>query len=316
MSNMSELVAPIVQEEYEEQVNEVEVEQNVPTISLAKRMKSYEHDSKILPYTAYVVRLDGHKFSTFTKGFQRPFDKHFTDAMVLTLNDLVDFSNASTGFCCSDEISLIFPAICTKEEYEKNDKICHSFGGRVIKQNTIFASRCSVLFNNNIRCIFSQLDEASKLLYTNSFLEKIANCTCLFDSRVVHIPYEKEFECANNLLWRSVYDCHKNAVSSHARNCFGHKAILDKNSLQMIDMMKQNNLVWDDVPLYFRYGVYAKKDLVTMVTTVDNKEVEFQRGKIFNKCFKITSSSDMISYLFSKYESSVDPGVERIDYDI
>ena len=171
-----------------------------------------------------------------------------------------------------------------------------------------------MLFNNNIKRIFSQLDETSKLLYTDSFLEKIANCVCLFDSRVIHIPYGKEYECANNLLWRSVYDCHKNAVSSYARNCFGHKAILDKNSLDMIEMMKQNNLVWEDVPLYFRYGVYAKKDLVTMTTIFNAKEVEFKRGKIFNKCFKITTDPNMVSYLFSKYESSVDPGVVSIDY--
>lgn len=113
-------------------------------VSLGERMKSYESENFLLPYQPYLVRLDGKNFSTFTNGFKSPFDKNFTNSMVVTMNDLVKFTNASTGFCCSDEITLIFPPVCTKEEYDlKENKTCHLYNGRIIKLNTILASRCT-----------------------------------------------------------------------------------------------------------------------------------------------------------------------------
>ena len=44
--------------------------------TLGGRLKGYEADAESkIPYDQYViVRIDGHKFSKYTKGFTKPFD--------------------------------------------------------------------------------------------------------------------------------------------------------------------------------------------------------------------------------------------------
>ncbi|KNC65390.1 hypothetical protein SARC_18269, partial [Sphaeroforma arctica JP610] len=54
------------------------------------------------------IRLDGHKFSSFTKGFQKPYDARIANAMISTLADLMKEFNPICGYTCSDEITLIF----------------------------------------------------------------------------------------------------------------------------------------------------------------------------------------------------------------
>jgi len=56
----------------------------VKKIPLGIRMKSYEKESTIPPENAFIVRLDGKKFSSFCKVFKKPgkpFDQRFTLAM-------------------------------------------------------------------------------------------------------------------------------------------------------------------------------------------------------------------------------------------
>ena len=45
-------------------------------IKVGERMKDYEKkfNQYIDPSKPMIIRIDGHKFSTFTKGFKRPFD--------------------------------------------------------------------------------------------------------------------------------------------------------------------------------------------------------------------------------------------------
>lgn len=79
--------------------------------TLDQRIKSYEksYESKIEYDKHIVVRIDGHKFSKFTKGFIKPFDKILSNAMEKTTIDLVEKFGAVTGYTQSDEISLVIP---------------------------------------------------------------------------------------------------------------------------------------------------------------------------------------------------------------
>ena len=56
-----------------------------------------------------MVRLDGHCFHTYTKGFRRPYDLRIHEAMVATATDLLERFGAVTAYTESDEISLLFP---------------------------------------------------------------------------------------------------------------------------------------------------------------------------------------------------------------
>jgi len=78
--------------------------------SLGTRLKGYEKDfeSRIDAEDFIVCRIDGHKFSKYTKGMRKPFDKILSKTMKKTTEDLVEKFGAVTGYTQSDEITLIF----------------------------------------------------------------------------------------------------------------------------------------------------------------------------------------------------------------
>ena len=112
-------------------------------------MKRYEErttSSKIARNEPFIIRLDGHKFSTFTRPFQKPFDERcmwgrrerrregerrrgrekgeeekerreglivvlVAAAMLKAAEQLLLHFNATSVYTCSDEITLVFPAL-------------------------------------------------------------------------------------------------------------------------------------------------------------------------------------------------------------
>lgn len=79
--------------------------------SLGTRLKKYEKEfeSRIDPKDFIICRLDGHKFSKYTKGFRRPFDEILSSAMQKTSEALLEKFGAVTAYKQSDEITLVFP---------------------------------------------------------------------------------------------------------------------------------------------------------------------------------------------------------------
>jgi len=100
--------------------------------SLGTRLKGYEREfeSVIDPKDFIICRIDGHKFSKYTKGMKKPFDKVLSNTMEETTKDLVEKFGAVTGYTQSDEISLVFVPqfkerlipIETKELFVLNDE--------------------------------------------------------------------------------------------------------------------------------------------------------------------------------------------------
>jgi tRNA(His) 5'-end guanylyltransferase len=90
-------------------------------------MKEYETAAaslQILDFHLPVLcRIDGHKFSTFTRGFTKPFDTRIHDAMVATTVDLVDQFGCATGYTFSDEITLVFTPLDDHQEVPYNGKV-------------------------------------------------------------------------------------------------------------------------------------------------------------------------------------------------
>ena len=80
------------------------------TTTLGDRMKEYEEVSKtrLMRRTPAIIRLDGKAFHTWTKGLERPFDKRFYAAMMLTAKTLVnEIQGAVFAYGQSDEISIL-----------------------------------------------------------------------------------------------------------------------------------------------------------------------------------------------------------------
>ena len=98
---------------------------------MSNQEKSY--DITIERNEHIIVRLDGHKFSTFTRDFKKPFDDIIGDAMKNVTMDLVSRFNAFTGYTQSDEITLFIPSLMKDgETYRK-----HAYNGRIQKLNSL-----------------------------------------------------------------------------------------------------------------------------------------------------------------------------------
>jgi len=161
-------------------------------------------------------------------------------AMQNTMNRLVQIYSPMTGFCCSDEISLVFGP--QKNEDGTFKEIMHQ--GRVTKIASLMAGKCSAIF----------LLEMQNFPELVSYVEEMIPC---FDARVISLPFE--IEACNNLVWRSQYDCKRNTIASYGR--FILKKVDDMNGDMMIEQMKvQKNFdFWTRVPEKEIYGIFAKK---------------------------------------------------------
>jgi len=275
--------------------------------SLGDRMKKYENnvDSQIIikPTESFLIRLDGRSFSKFTKRFKKPFDVIFIKVMGLTTIDLIEEFEAQTGYTHSDEITLIFNSKCTElqefEYLESKTKLTklpnHMFNGRIQKILTLISSYCSVRFNYHL----AQLIESSKSEYDSKFINLIKSQKQMFDGRILIFSESTKHEILNHQIWRSVYDCEINAISTYAYTYFGHKKIMGKNSKELIKMLQdEKNINWvQDIPLFIKHGIYCKKNII-------DKEIngnKVQRHTYILKELKINFSQENLNMLVNKY---------------
>lgn len=270
--------------------------------SLGDRMKAIEaqYEMNVEPYYPFILRLDGKNFSKFTKGFKPPFDNNFVVAMMKTMNDLLDKYNARTGYTHSDEITLIFAPVCTKEEYDINpEKFTHIFNGRVVKMCTVAAGYCSTRFSHHIHNIIQSCKDG----YKSDFVDKIANFQTCFDCRMLGFK-DNIGEIVNHMIWRSTRDCYRNCVSTYAQHYIGKKKIHGMHSDQMIEKMKETGLDWEkDVPCFLKFGIYAKKELFEKecMDLKTGKKVMATRSRIINFNLKIYYDDSILELLLDKY---------------
>ena len=254
-------------------------------VTLGDRMKKYEKDilpPKIPSTNSYIIRLDGCCFSKFTEPFKVPFDIVFVKAMCLTLQDLLTKFHAKTGYSHSDEITLIF-----KEQELELSK--HLYDGRTSKLLSVIASYCSVRFNYHL----IKTIEPIKKEYPIKFIEKIQQCEQIFDARIIIL---EPGEILNHQIWRSVLDCHRNAVSTYAYTVFSHKTLNKKTTAEKIEMLKSKNIIWESIPTFIKYGLYCKKILYE----IDVNGEKVSRSRYEFKNFKISYSKENITMLMAK----------------
>lgn len=270
-------------------------------------MKDYEkvYENNNVPGNyAFIIRADGHSFSKFTNGFKRPFDENFKNAMIETMKDAMTEFNAMTGYTHSDEITLIFapkPIILyTKSGSEIIEQQPHIFNGRVCKIVSLVSSFISVRFNFHVCKNISKC----KNEYTEQFIEKIERMSAYFDSRIMTFSPENISDIAEHMIWRSLYDCSRNCVSSYARQHFSYKQLLNKGAKEMIQMMLEAGFDYKKlVPLEDKIGTYGKKELyeIEAFNKKTGQEEKVLRNKITTKTVKAINNKEFIDLLLSKY---------------
>lgn len=216
-------------------------------VSLDVRMKQYEKDTpaEIPLDSAYLIRLDGKKFSSFVRGFERPADVRIHNAMVATALDLLKYMNATTAYTCSDEITLAFPLDDEGEQPQR------PYNGRRSKIESLIASRAAVVFFKTLTELCA--DDAKRLALVHTRLPH-------FDARVIVVP--SNVEVVNNILWR-MRDFRKNSISALADVHFSAKRLHGLHGeVKLALLQDEKGIVWETMPLWSRAGTFVKRALV------------------------------------------------------
>ncbi|KAJ7476120.1 tRNAHis guanylyltransferase-domain-containing protein [Mycena latifolia] len=233
-----------------------------PTLSLGERMKTYEAATEQhLPVDQpALIRIDGHGFSKFTKGFDKPFDARIHAAMAATAADLLAyFPGASLAYTQSDELTLVFPAGAASR----------AFNGRVAKLASLAAGYTSVRFNHHL------VAEAPSLL---AHKQGVAH----FDARAFAVP--DAAEALNNLIWRAKVDCRRNSIAAFGRGFYSVKELSGLSADAVVEkvLAEKNVDFWTATPSWARYGTTVKREQYewTGVDGLTGEEVKTTRTRM------------------------------------
>lgn len=224
------------------------------------RMKhNYEEVSKyrLTRRTPVIIRLDGKAFHTFTKGFKRPYDEIFHEAMNKTMKYLCEnIQGCKIGYTQSDEITLLLTDFDTLTsdawfDYEIQ-KLC-----------SVSASMATLAFNQTFNKLVKDYTDSSLCWCEMSgedkkYLMSLHSKTnkAMFDSRCFNIP---EDEVVNCFIWRQ-QDATRNAIQMLGQAHFSAKELKGKKNDQIQDMlMTQKNINFNDMPTEFKRGVCCRK---------------------------------------------------------
>lgn len=230
--------------------------------SLADRMKQYEavNDMYLVPKIPFIIRVDGKNFSTYTRGFKKPFDKIMGKTMREVATKLCEeIPGAVLGYTQSDEITII----C-----KYTDRIVSQawFNGRVRKIETIAASKTTKWFNKlftenvvDYEIEFRQkissydIDKDAYRKYDTVLRKKAGMAE--FDARVFNVP---EWDCINNIIWRQ-QDAIRNSVEMVGHANFSNKELHKVNCEGIKKMLKeQRGIDWEkDFNSYQKYGAFC-----------------------------------------------------------
>ncbi|KAL0476559.1 hypothetical protein AKO1_006057 [Acrasis kona] len=291
---------------------------------ISERMKNYENDQgPLLDDTKpFMMRLDGHKFSTFASPFRKPFDDLLHNVMVATANDLLTHYHCTTAYTQSDEITLVFPALNNKDAKEGEENIVRTplHSGRVLKLCTLASGYCTARFNFHcLRLADSWPSEAQKLVGaskgSNFNYERIQSNlrggVAYFDARAFNV--ESEQDLLDNVMWRSKFDCRRNSMNNLGRMYFSSKQMNGVKNRELNEMLLQKNVNFNDWPLSFRYGTFIKKELTERVGTnpITGKSETVQRAVV--KCYALEprNEKEYLDMLLYKYWNQVDPKVTQ-----
>lgn len=209
--------------------------------ALGDRMKMIERvetGRSFLPYIPVYARIDGRSFSKFTRGMDKPFDRHLSDVMLATTRKLIENSGALIGYTQSDEISLLWMS----DDYQKDI----FFGGKVQKMCSVLSGLATAAF---IEALLKTpyADRVSKLPH--------------FDARICQVPTRTE--AANMFLWREK-DASKNSVSMLAQTHFSHTELQGKSTEHMKMMLGARDVWYGQMPDEFKRGSFIRQRTIEL----------------------------------------------------
>lgn len=243
-------------------------------MNLGQRMKRYEAvNQTLLPLNSYViVRVDGRAFHTYTKGFDKPFDKKIMDTMDYVTQQLcIDMQNAVLGYVQSDEISILM--------YDGKDVESQPwFNNEVEKIVSNSASTATASFNQYmmLRKLYDM-----KGYYDLLDMEMLLKSQqAKFDSRVFVLPNVDEV--TNYILWR-YRDWVRNSINTVGQKYFSDKQLHKKSTDEVQEMLfQEKGINWNNYSIREKRGGLCYKtengwQMIEMPHVVCDPENEFYK---------------------------------------
>lgn len=221
--------------------------------NLGDRMKGYENvtNSYLIRRMPVIMRFDMCHGHTFTKGFEKPFDKIFMQAMQQTMLSLCEsIQGCVFGYTQSDEITLVLV------DYQNLDSSAW-FDNRVQKMCSVGASMASRFFNKAFQKIVSNLIHSLEDTVTyNKYYRRIWEAD--FDCRVFNVPKEDVCNC---LIWRQK-DAERNSIQSLAQSLYSHKELMGVSCKELQNkMFTEKDVNWNDLEPVCKRGCSCIKNL-------------------------------------------------------
>ena len=231
--------------------------------TLAGRMKKYEsaYDHVIKSTDNMIIRLDGHKFSKFTKKYfkNKPYDERFGKIMKTIAAKMLRKYGAETVYTQSDEITLYFPAIPSTQNGR-----CHIHNGRISKLASLTAGYATALFNDQLLGLHAS-NRGVIGLPEGSFKEAIGEA--YFDARVFGIS--EDYEVINAFLFRT-RDAERNSKQSLGHYLLGKSRIHKVSANGVAEIVAiEKGIVWDDFDSHYKWGTFMKMKTITTEREVD-----------------------------------------------
>lgn len=227
--------------------------------SLGDRMKEYESRNQyyLQKRTPVCIRVDMRAGHTFTRGFARPFDEVFGNAMVRTMEYCAkNIGNCVFAYCQSDEITFILVDYAKLEtdawfDY-RTDKLC-----------SISASMATMAFNRFFEMEMNVFKASHTIFDTNEWAYPEAGALygaymlsaskgAMFDARCFNIPKE---EACNLVYWRQL-DATRNSIQMVGQANFSHSELQGKSCNMIQDILhEQRGINWNNYPTRWKRGV-------------------------------------------------------------
>lgn len=236
--------------------------------NLGDRIKRYEIVAK--PYLTrrmpVIIRVDGKAFHTFTKNFDKPFDKEVVEAMAYATGKTAQaMQGFKLAYVQSDEASFLITDYGTLGEsswfdYELNKIV------------SITASTFTYWFNKKWFDIF-----VAKTNPTEWDKEK-AQRVALFDARAFNIP---EADWPNAFIWRQ-QDWERNSIQMLARSLYSQKYLDGKKVPELMEMTKSAGKDWEGLHLPYKWGTFIKRDGHSFFGKADYSKIVEMAGKLID----------------------------------
>ena len=236
--------------------------------SLGDRMKAYEAVPKnfLMRRTPVIIRLDGKAFHTFTRGFDKPFDKAIEIAMEATMLRLCqNIQGCVLGYTQSDEITLV---LC---DYQKVDTDAW-FEYNVEKMCSVAASMATLYFFKALYGYRNELKEINDISFSDKIdlINRKLEMGAYFDARCFNVPKEEVINC---LIWRQ-QDATRNSIQALAQSLYSQKQLSGLKCSQLQDkMFTEKGVNWNDLSTYQKRGACAVRKLIPQMKETKNRDL-------------------------------------------